>query len=219
MDETTAREIASQLRKPHGERGYETGDKMNNGNREMNERVISRIRELNPQRALEIGFGNGHFIQQLFAGTNLTRYTGVDFSPEMIDAAGRNNAQALDNGSVVLHESHADQLPVENASQDLVFAVNVLYFWENPARELAEIRRVLKPGGNLLLAIRPAEQMRHLPFTAHGFLLYSPEELQQLAEHNGFSCLELSTAESDSFTMNDQAFYLESTLALFLKNA
>ncbi|MBC7891272.1 MAG: class I SAM-dependent methyltransferase, partial [Sphingobacteriaceae bacterium] len=104
----------------------------------------------------------------------------------MVEEAIRRNGGAVENGQAQFFVASAEALPFEDGSFDKVFTVNTVYFWENPARELAEFRRVLKPGGQLFLAGRPRRVMEALPFVRYGFTLYSAQELSELLSSNGF---------------------------------
>jgi ubiquinone/menaquinone biosynthesis C-methylase UbiE len=46
-------------------------------------------------------------------------------------------------------------LPFEDNKFNKVFAVNSMQFWSNPMAGLQEVRRVLKPGGRVVITIQP----------------------------------------------------------------
>ena len=97
-------------------------------------------------RVLEVAVGTG---------LNLTRYapgvtvTGIELSPEML-AIARSRAERHGLG-VDLHEGDAHDLPFDDASFDTVVCCLALCSIPDPPRALAEMRRVLVPGGRLLL--------------------------------------------------------------------
>jgi ubiquinone/menaquinone biosynthesis C-methylase UbiE len=51
----------------------------------------------------------------------------------------------------------AAHIPYPDQRFDKAFAVHVIYFWPQPQQELREIRRVLRPGGLLVLGHRPKD--------------------------------------------------------------
>jgi ubiquinone/menaquinone biosynthesis C-methylase UbiE len=75
--------------------------------------------------------------------------TGVDVDPEMLRAAER-RASAMKLG-VTFVEGRAERLPVSDERFDLVLAVTVLCFVEDPAASFRELARVLRPGGRVVL--------------------------------------------------------------------
>lgn len=186
MHEEFLKEIASQLRQPHGEHANEVGERMNKGNELMN---LSAINLLNAQPndvILEIGMGNGFFVKDILALASAIHYIGCDFSEEMVKAAILHNQEFINSGQAKFFLASADSLPFESPSFNKIFTVNTLYFWENPPLILNEIKRVLKSEGQLLIAIRPKAIMEQYAFTQYGFTMYTKEELCDLLSDNGF---------------------------------
>lgn len=191
MDETTLQFIAQQLRQPSGEPGRDVGEKMNVGNEHVNRAAIAALRVAPRDRILEVGMGNGAFVPLLLGVDSSVCYAGCDFSETMVEEAVRRNGAAVERGQAQFFVASAEALPFADGSFDKVFTVNTVYFWENPARVLAEFRRVLKPGGRLFIAGRPRRVMETLPFVRYGFTLYSAAELSELLSSNGFLVTEI----------------------------
>jgi len=177
------RTIAAQLRRPSGSLGKKVGEKMNRSNAPLYDFALQNLRLAAGERVLEIGFGNGKHFPQLLAQASELHLTGLDFSAEMLREAQQNNP---DNPQLHLVAGSSEQMPFPDAAFDAVFCVNVIYFWENPAAHLREVRRVLRPGGRFLAAVRSPETMAHLPFTQHGFRLYDEAAWSALLLQNGF---------------------------------
>ena len=197
MDEQQLKTVSQQLRKPSGELGKQIGDKMNEGNRLINERAIAALQLEDHHQVLEIGMGNGFFVPQLLNTAQNIRYHGCDFSEIMVDEATKNNAAFIGKGQVQFHLTNGIALPFDAATFDRVLSINTIYFWERPTEQLDEIRRVLKKDGQLLLALRPKHQMRHYPFV-HGFISYDETDIRQLLQQNLFEVLEIiETPEPD----------------------
>lgn len=76
---------------------------------------------------------------------------GVDMTPEMV-AAARHNAEAAGIGNVDFREGLLEALPVETGWADVVISNGVLNLVPDKATALAEMHRVLVPGGRLLMA-------------------------------------------------------------------
>lgn len=106
-------------------------------------------------RILEIGFGPGRTLGRLAAaGADVA---GVEVSDSMLDAATRRNAAAVAAGRVQLHRGDGTTLPLADGGMDAVIGVHTVYFWPDPPATLAEIVRVLRPGGRIVLALRTAD--------------------------------------------------------------
>lgn len=178
--------LAGQLRQPSGNDGLKMAENMNLGNRFINEKTLTFLQAADHQHILEIGFANGHFIPQVLALAAGIRYTGIDISDVMVAEATKRNETTIAAGIVQLHLTGADHIPYPDNTFDRIFGINVLYFWDQPQKELQEILRVLKPGGQLILGIRSRNSMAPLPFTAHGFTLYNTDEAVTLLEQNNF---------------------------------
>lgn len=198
MDEATLQLMASQLRKPEGAVGIETGLQMNQANRYMNLSSIEALAAKAGDNILEIGMGNGEFVEKILGGEPSIRYTGSDYSETMIEEATKRNATLVQQGQAKFVLSTADALPFADSTFDKMMGVNTIYFW-NPDKELRELHRVIKPGGRLVLGIRERAIMENFPFTNFGFTLYSPEEISAVLERNQFSVASIERKEEPEF--------------------
>jgi SAM-dependent methyltransferase len=96
---------------------------------------------------LEVGSGPGRLAVKLAELASDIQVTGVDISPEMVERA---NARAARSGladRVEFLVGDVTALSFPDASFDVVVSTFSLHHWPNPARGLAEIYRVLRPGG------------------------------------------------------------------------
>ena len=105
---------------------------------------------------LEIGGGMGTDLAQF--ARNGARVTDLDLSAGHLQLAQENFRLRGLTGRFVHHD--AESLPFDDASFDLVYANGVLHHTPNTARAIAEIRRVLRPGGRVF-AMFYAENSLH----------------------------------------------------------
>ncbi|MBA3634391.1 MAG: class I SAM-dependent methyltransferase [Acidobacteria bacterium] len=98
-------------------------------------------------RLLDAGCGTGHHMQQLRARGY--EVAGVDASKEMLEHARVNNPD-----SVVL-EADVEEIPLPDASFDIILSVEVLRHLPRSAKCIAEMSRLLKPGGFCLATATP----------------------------------------------------------------
>jgi ubiquinone/menaquinone biosynthesis C-methylase UbiE len=98
---------------------------------------------------LEIGTGQGtDLIQFARAGA---RCIGVDITENHLRLTSRNFQ--LQGHSIQLFRADATQLPLASESVDCVYSFGVIHHIPEASSVLAEIRRVLKPGGLMMLAL------------------------------------------------------------------
>lgn len=103
-------------------------------------------------RVLDIGSGSGTdlLIASLLTGPT-GRAFGLDMTPAMIKKA-RANAEKMRAGNVEILEGNAEEIPLPDASVDVVTSNGVLNLVPDKPRCFAEIFRVLRPGGSIQIS-------------------------------------------------------------------
>lgn len=119
-------------------------------------------------RLLELGFGPGHGIALMAAQAPEGCIYGIDLSEVMLRQATVRNRSAVNAGRVLLQRGSCERLPFPDRSMDGVIAVNVAYFWRRADRIAAEIRRVLRPNGQLAIYVTAHSTMRIWGFANQG---------------------------------------------------
>jgi ubiquinone/menaquinone biosynthesis C-methylase UbiE len=104
---------------------------------------------LDGKDVLEVGCGSGIAVQ-LFAEAGAD-VTAVDLTPWAVDTT-RARLEAFGLAADVF-EADAEQLPFEDGSFDLVFSWGVIHHTSNMDRALAELVRVCRPGGQVVLML------------------------------------------------------------------
>ncbi|HET6382786.1 MAG TPA: class I SAM-dependent methyltransferase [Armatimonadota bacterium] len=115
---------------------------------------------------LDVGGASGIYLDELKKQTR--SYTIIDISPEMIALARR-----LDGGAVPLTCEVASvyEIPYPDDHFDTVLAMGVLEYLDEPWQALAEMKRVARPGGLLLVSFPNADSpMRRLSKFIYRFL-------------------------------------------------
>ncbi len=104
------------------------------------------VGDLNAQRILEAGCGTGRWLRELSPAVR--QAVGLDLSGGMLQQAGR-QLHPAPGSTIDLVCGEAAWMPFADAAFDLVFCVNALHHFAEPAHFVAESRRLLRPGGAL----------------------------------------------------------------------
>jgi arsenite methyltransferase len=151
----------------------------------MNALALACLRLERDDWVLEVGFGGGGLLRSLLLGTRGEVF-GADLSDALIARARERFARDVRRGRLHLYRASVESLPLPPATVTRAVSVNSLYFWPDPAAALAELARVVKPGGRLAIVFEPAAELRKWPGHRHGFRLFEVAEVKALMESAGF---------------------------------
>ncbi|MGF6888666.1 SAM-dependent methyltransferase [Nocardia sp. GAS34] len=134
---------------------------------------------------LEIGCGGGTFAAR--ALTSGCRVTAVDHSADMVRLTEATNAEAVREGRLQVLEAGAESLPLPDGHFTCATTMNTLFF-VNAETALAELRRVLAPGGRIVVhTVAPQPPGKVVPGpVARRLRFHSDDELRNLLESAGF---------------------------------
>src|ERR1700682_3682351 len=131
----------------------------------------------------DLGCGSGQMSAALapFVG----RVIAVDASAAMLQAAKR-RLSAFDN--VDLRRGELEALPIDDRALDVATLMLVLHHVPEPERALAEVARVLKPGGRLILVdMLPHDRDRYRQQMGHVWLGFSEDQITRMLADAGFA--------------------------------
>lgn len=118
--------------------------------REVSELSIDELRLRAGHAVLDVGCGHGASVAALARRVgSAARIVGVDASQAMLAEARRRFAHS--NTALELRLGDATALPFENAAFDAARADRVFMFVQDPRQALAEMVRVTKPGGRIVV--------------------------------------------------------------------
>jgi len=178
--------FAKQLRKPTGNIGKHVGNVMNDINLFMNSFTFKSMNIKNNDRILEVGFGNGKFIQNILEKAENVTYKGIELSEIMIEEAIIRNQPLINSGIVDLKLANVYNIPFEKETFDKVVTINTIYFFENIDAAIKEISRVLIKNGSLCITIRTKEKFQNVSFSQYLTNLFDYSELESILLSNGF---------------------------------
>ncbi len=146
---------------------------------------------------VDLGTGPGMLLPPLRARHRAGHVIGVEVQPEMLIAA---RVRALECGAEIVEADLAGAIPLPDGVADVVTAIHVFHEMEHPTPLLDEARRLLRPGGVLVLydwvkqpleqylegGVPDADAIQH--FREH--CLFTPEDLEFLVRRAGFAVRE-----------------------------
>ena len=140
-------------------------------------------------KVLDVGCGGGANIKKLLKKCPQGIVKGVDYSPVSVEKAKKVNAQAVAEYRCVVWQGSVTKIIFATAWFDYVTAFETVYFWPDMAKSLAEVRRMLKPGGTFLICNEcGGDNPKDDKWTEKidGMTIYKDTELQALLEQAGF---------------------------------
>jgi len=117
-------------------------------NERMRTEALSLLEFPDPEEAmvLDVGCGTGFATEGLLEHADVVY--GIDQSEHQLEKA---YAKFGKHGRVRFHRGDAERLPFASNSFDIVWSSGSIEYWPNPILALREFRRVLKPGGQVLV--------------------------------------------------------------------
>ncbi len=154
-------------------------------------------------RVLDIACGTGEVITRLAQHFPAASCTGIDITPAMV-AKAKEKTKLLPNASIT--EGNATAIPFENELFDVIVCSEAFHhFWE-PEHALAEMYRVLKKDGTLLIADPGRDSItQKVIFGFFGPIvetlkhIYTKKELQTLLTQSGFTTVSIMTYRMNNF--------------------
>jgi ubiquinone/menaquinone biosynthesis C-methylase UbiE len=95
------------------------------------------------EKILDVGSGTGSLTFALAKAADLGEISAIDYSPVFVEAANRRNTDPRIN----FRQADACALPFEDGAFDRALALLVLHFVSEPGKAVAEMRRIVRPGG------------------------------------------------------------------------
>ncbi|MGO8911318.1 MAG: class I SAM-dependent methyltransferase [Bradyrhizobium sp.] len=138
-------------------------------------------------QVLELGFGPGWALRTIAARIPGGRVFGIDQSDRMLEQAANINQAAIAAGRMQLIKGRFSPLPWIDCTFNKILLVNAAYFFDSAGNDAAEVFRVLKPGGRLVVYVTARETMEKWPFAGPDtHRTYDATELRDLIENAGF---------------------------------
>jgi len=188
--------IAKQFRKPSGFLGHIAANFMEKNNQDYYVRVVDMLEIGDNDRVLEIGCGAGQALRMLASRNAACVIDGIDFSLFMLKKARRNNREEVNAGRIRLLKGDIADYDFKGETYTKVFAINVVYFWNEIASVLQKLRAIVRPGGRLVMFMASPEKLNQSPHTINSvFNKYSLDYVKEQLGKAGFSKVSHQTVE------------------------
>jgi SAM-dependent methyltransferase len=191
-----AEKFVRQCRKPEGLLGRFVGRAMNRGHAKVRRWGLTHV-SLEPHATiLDIGCGGGGALGDMALYFPNAKLYGIDYSRDMASLAARVNTDLIENGRIEILHGTVSSLPFSGNIFDLVTAFEAYYFWPDLIHALQEIRRVLRPGGILLIVNEVYEHerfhKRNKRWAAWADMhLHSPQGYRDFLSTSGYAAVEI----------------------------
>lgn len=188
--------LVRQCRKPQGLLGRVIGRAMNIGHARVRRWGLGHLADESSGAVLDVGCGGGGALKEmasLFPGAKLY---GIDYSQDMVLLAKKVNRRLIEKGRIVITHGSVSSLPFSNSAFGIVTAFESYYFWPELVQDLQEIKRVLRPGGTLLLVNEVYDSDKFRDRNARwaawaGMQLHSPAGYRQFLKRAGYEAIEV----------------------------
>src|SRR5688572_636567 len=141
----------------------------------------------------DLGCGTGQLTETV--APYVRRVISVDGSADMLDAARHRLAGAK---NVELRQGDLESLPIENGDLDVAMLSLVLHYSPAPARALAEVGRVVRKGGRVLVVdMLPHEREEYQQQMGHVWLGFSEKQIARFLNGAGFEDVRVRMLPAD----------------------
>ncbi|MGA2683061.1 MAG: class I SAM-dependent methyltransferase [Candidatus Bathyarchaeia archaeon] len=143
--------LKDQYRCPSGRPGRLAAKLMNQRHEPLTLWGLTTVKIASDDVILDVGCGGGKTVSRLAQQAPQGKVFGIDYSADMVDYSKKVNKKLIAQNRVQIVEGSVEKMSFPNDYFDLVTAFETYYFWLSFRDALVEIKRVLKPGGKLLL--------------------------------------------------------------------
>src|SRR5215208_2258215 len=141
----------------------------------------------------DLGCGTGQLTETV--APYVKRVIAVDGSPDMLEAARQRVGGAR---NVDLRKGELESLPLQAGELDAAVLSLVLHYSPSPARALAEVARVLRPGGRILVIdMLPHDRQEYQQQMGHVWLGFSEKQITKFLAGAGFGDVRVRALPAD----------------------
>ena len=190
--------LLSQEGRPRGWFGRTLVRAMNRGHAGLTRWGLSQVEIPERAHVLDIGCGGGRTLETLASIAGQGKAVGIDYSEDAVAVARKRNRDLIDSGRVKVLHGSVSALPLADATFDCVTAVESYYFWPDIAADLAEVRRVMKPNGQLVIIAgmylgSKFDKRNRKVIEAGNLRCFSAQQFEEILQDAGFDHVAVTT--------------------------
>lgn len=137
--------------RPKGFWGKLMINSMNKGHNELTDWALEHINIERNNYVLDAGCGGGRTVSKLSQLVGNGKVFGIDYSELCVKKSIKLNKKHILCGKTKILQADIAELPFEDETFNIITAIETYYFWKNKPECLAEIKRVLKNNGKVML--------------------------------------------------------------------
>jgi ubiquinone/menaquinone biosynthesis C-methylase UbiE len=145
--------IENQYGMPTGFIGSYIGEKMVRQHKPETVWTIQLLDLKQNEFILELGCGAGFAMKLLLDRSEVIKIIGIDLSETVLKSASIRNRSSLKSGRANLVHANVNKLPFPDNHFTKLYSIHSIYFWDNIPESVAEISRVLKTDGKVVLTL------------------------------------------------------------------
>jgi len=196
--------ILKQARMPTGRFGTFYARLMNIGHSNLTRWGLGHISVNIDDKILDIGCGGGKTVNTLAKIATEGEIYGIDHSEVSVAVSTNKNKRLIRAGWVRILHASIDSLPFSDDMFNLVIAVESCYFWPDLINNLKEIRRVLKPGGSVILIHAMYRDERFEKRNSNlarigNFTYHLPEDSRVFLKDTSYSSIQIEVLENKNW--------------------
>jgi SAM-dependent methyltransferase len=171
--------LSKQLARPSGFLGkYVMARLLNRTTSSHNALVLNQMAVQPTDRVLEIGFGGAVLLEKIVQKASEGFVAAIELSEEMVANGSERFQDLVKVGRLEIKQGTVESLPFPDAHFSKACTVNTVYFWSDLDTCFAEVFRVIRPGGQLVLGYTADKDVRGAGLEQCGFIPYSTDELK-----------------------------------------
>lgn len=185
---------------PEGEEGIALLKKMNDSHKPLRDWALPLLHLPQTAHILDVGCGGGAAVADMLKLCPAGVVDGLDYSGESVRMSLRVN-EAEVGRRCSIQQGDVGSLPYGEETYDFVTAFETVYFWPDLPRAFSEVKRVLKPGGRLMVVCEvsdaQSEANQNRMATIPNMTVYPPDKLQEYFEEAGLANVEVHTTDGE----------------------
>ena len=165
----------------------------NSRNAALNDMTLDQLKLMPSDRVLEVGFGGGYLLGLMATIVTEGSLAGADASSALVASCASRFRSLVQSGRLDLRCASAQSLPFSSASFDKACSVNSLFYWPDAGAGIAELWRVLVPGGRVVLCFTDKASLEKAGLDRPGIARFDAAEVQRLMKLAGFGNITLTS--------------------------